>query len=100
MGKKLQAQGNNIIVKPLESSEQLYGNIVVPDLGDTKALIGEIVSVGPGRTTEFGIKLEVLYKVGTIVHLPPMGPIKIEFEREVFWIAPDNQVLCTIEESE
>ena len=47
--KQLQATFNAVIIKPREEEEGMYGSIIVPDMGKEKALIGTIVSVGPGH---------------------------------------------------
>ena len=97
MATKLVAKFDNILVKPQDASDQRYGNIVIPDLGSQKALIGQVVSVGPGKESFSGVFVPTTIKVGDVVYLPPVGPIKIEFEREDYWVCPENQVLTTLE---
>ncbi len=47
---KLKAIYNAVILKPYEFEEELHGNIIVPDLGNEKNKIGQVVSVGEGIT--------------------------------------------------
>jgi co-chaperonin GroES (HSP10) len=98
--KQLKATFNAVIVKPREENEAMYGNIVVPDLGKEKALIGTIVSVGPGQPSFSGQLIPTVMKVGMEVMLPTMGPNKIELEGQEYWVCPENQVLAIIEETE
>jgi chaperonin GroES len=98
--KQLKATFNAIIVKPREENEAMFGNIVVPDLGKEKALIGTIVSVGPGQPSFTGDFIPTTLKVGMEVMLPSMGPNKIELEGQEYWVCPENQVLAIIEETE
>jgi co-chaperonin GroES (HSP10) len=98
--KQLKATFNAVIVKPREENEAMYGNIVVPDLGKEKALIGTIVSVGPGQFSFSGELIPTVMKVGMEVMLPTMGPNKIELEGQEYWVCPENQVLAIIEETE
>ena len=100
MNKKLEAVFDNILVKPLDSTEQTYGNIIVPDMGDSTSIIGTVISVGPGKVNFGGIFVPTTIKVGDIVHLPPMGPIKVNFEKEAYWVAPESQTLIIIKEHE
>jgi chaperonin GroES len=95
--KKLQATFNAVIVKPREEEETMYGGIIVPDLGKEKALIGTIVSVGPGQHSYTGDFIPTTLKVGMEVMLPSMGPNKIELEGQEYWVCPENQVLSIIE---
>jgi chaperonin GroES len=98
--KQLKATFNAVIVKPREENEAMYGNIVVPDLGKEKALIGTIVSVGPGQSSFSGDFIPTTLKVGMEVMLPALGPNKIELEGQEYWVCPENQVLAIIEDTE
>ena len=93
---KLQAVFNSIIVKPQTQEEVTYGNIIVPDLGKEKNLVGTIVSVGPGYYCATGEFVPATLKVGQKVILPQMGPTKIEFDGEEYWGVAENQVIAII----
>ena len=54
MSKKLLPSNDRVIVKPVEEGEQMYGSIVIPDMGKERPEMGEVISVGPGRQTDFG----------------------------------------------
>mgnify|MGYP000017301387 CR=1 FL=1 len=45
---------NAVIIKPIEEEESTHGTIIVPDMGKEKALIGTIVSIGPGQSSYSG----------------------------------------------
>ena len=45
---KLEALYNAVIVKPVEAEETSYGGIIVPDLGNEKNKLAEVVAVGDG----------------------------------------------------
>jgi chaperonin GroES len=96
MEKKLMMKHDKVLVKPIEESEQLYGSIIVPDLGKEKPQIGEVLDVGPGRVTEFGTKIEVTVQVGDIVLVPKIGTIRVDFEGEEYYILPDREILAVI----
>jgi chaperonin GroES len=93
---KLEAVFNSIIVKPKVEEEVTYGNIIVPDLGKEKSLIGTIVSVGPGYHCATGEFVPTTLKVGQKVILPQMGPTKIEFDGEEYYGTAENQVIAII----
>jgi len=98
--KQLKATFNAVIVKPREEEETMYGGIIVPDLGKEKALIGTIVSVGPGQSSITGELIPTSLKEGMEVMLPALGPNKIELEGQEYWVCPENQVLAIITETE
>ena len=93
---KLEALYNAVIVKPKEIEETLYGNIIVPDLGNEKNKIGEVVAVGSGYYSATGILIPTVVKEGDLVVLPTMGFSKLEFEGEEYYIGPENQLLSKI----
>lgn len=98
--KKLQAIYNAVIVKPVELEDEIYGNIIVPDLGNEKNKTGEVVSVGDGVSIA-GVGFQACkLKIGDIVVLPTMGFTKFEFQGEEHWIGPENQVLAVITDEE
>jgi chaperonin GroES len=99
---KLKALFNAVVVKPIESEEETFGNIVVPDIGKEKNQQGEVIAVGPGLTTQMGGFIPTQLKEGDIVVLPTMGFTKLDFEGEEYHIGPENQILARIanEESE
>ena len=91
----LEAMYNAVIVKPVEVEETMYGNIVVPDLGNETNKTGEVVTVGPGHTV-MGNFIPTTLKSGDIVVLPTMGFTKFEYEGEEYWIGKENEVLAKI----
>ena len=88
---------NAVIVKPIEQDENTYGTIVVPDMGKEKNLRGEVVSVGPGHYTGMGNFIETTVKVGDEVILPSMGPTKMDYNGEEFYMIEENKILGIIE---
>ena len=87
---------NGVIIKPIEEEESSYGTIVVPDMGKEKNLKGEIVSVGPGYYSSMGNFIETTIKKGDIVLLPQMGPIKVDYEGEEYYMIEENKILAII----
>lgn len=90
---KLEALYNSVIVKPLETEETSYGNIIVPDLGNEKNKLGKVVAVGDGYYSVTGNYISTVLKIGDVIILPTMGFSKLEFEGEEYWVGPENQCL-------
>jgi co-chaperonin GroES (HSP10) len=93
---KLEALYNAVIVKPVETEETSYGGIIVPDLGNEKNKLAEVIAVGDGYFSVTGVWIETVLKVGDVVVLPTMGFSKLEHEGEEYWIGPENQVLAKV----
>jgi chaperonin GroES len=100
MKKVLEAKNDRVILKPVDMSDKMYGNIIVPDMGNERPEIGEVISVGPGRTSEFGGWIEPSSKIGDLVLVPKIGTIRVEFEGEEYYIVPDKEILALILETE
>jgi chaperonin GroES len=100
MSQTLTANSDRVIVKPVESGEERFGSIIIPDMGKEKPEMGEVVSVGPGRQSEFGQFIRVEAKVGDIVLIPKIGTIRIDFEGQEYFITPDREILATIKKAQ
>jgi chaperonin GroES len=95
---KIKPLHNHIVIKQQDETETMYGNIVVPDLGKEKPLMGEVVAVGPGIrsiTGEVFIRTEV--QVGEIVVFPAFGGTKMTIDGEEFIVMKENDLLATLE---
>lgn len=93
---KLEALFNAVIVKPIEVEETQHGNIIVPDMGNEKNQMGEVIAVGPGKPTITGEFIPTILKEGDTVVLPTQGFTKLPYEGEEYWVGPENQVLAKI----
>lgn len=99
--KQLIPTNDRILLKPVDEGEQMYGNIVVPDMGKEKPELGKVLAIGPGRMTEHGQLMIVrTCKVGDIVMVPKIGTLRVDFEGEEYYIAQDREILAVIKESD
>ena len=96
--KKLNPANDRVVVKPIEEDEQLYGNIIVPDMGKERPEMGEVIATGMGRMSEFGKHIPVRAKVGQIVLVPKIGSIRVELEGQEYYIVQDREILAIVEE--
>lgn len=93
---KLEALFNAVIVKPIEAEESTYGGIIVPDMGREKNEMGEVVAVGPGKSTITGEFIPTVLKVGDVVVLPTQGFTKLPYDGDEYYVGPENQILAKI----
>jgi chaperonin GroES len=98
MSKRLIPQNDRILLKPIDEGEQMYGNIVIPDMGKEKPEMGEVLAIGSGRQSEFGQFISVNVSVGDIVLVPKIGTLRIDFEGEEYYIVQDREILATVKE--
>ena len=100
MLKTLEPQNDRVLIKPIESGEEMYGNIIIPDMGKEKPEMGEVVAVVPGRQSEFGQFIRVSASVGDIVLIPKIGSLRIDFEGQEYFITQDREILATVKQSQ
>lgn len=86
----------NAVVVKLSKKEEQTGNIIVPDIGNDKNKIGEVVAVGPGAYSQNGVIIPTQLKEGDIVVLPTMGFSTFEFEGEQYHIGREPEILSKI----
>lgn len=96
MTKVLQPQNDRVLIKPVEAGEEMYGSIIIPDMGKEKPEMGEVIAVGPGRQSEFGQFIQVNARVGDVVLIPKIGSMRIDFEGQEYFITPDREILATV----
>ena len=96
----IEALYNAVVVKPVEMEETMYGNIVVPDLGNDTNKTAEVLAVGPGYMAMGGTHIPTQLTPGDIVVLPTMGFTKFEFEGQEYWIGKENEVLAKINKND
>lgn len=96
--KTLEPLNDRVLIKPVEDNETMYGNIIVPDLGKERPEMGEVIAVGPGRTTEFGQYIVPNVQVGDMVLVPKIGTLRVEFNEEEYFIVPDKEILAVVKE--
>lgn len=88
--------GDRVVLFPIDEGEQQYGNIIVPDMGQEKPEMGEVLAVGEGRVTNNGAIIQNQLKVGQIVMVPKFGAQTVVIEGETYVIASENDVLGII----
>jgi len=94
---KIKPLHNHIVIKQQDETETMYGNIVVPDLGKEKPLMGEVIAVGPGIYSVTGTFIENKVQVGEVVVFPAFGGTKMTIDGEEFVVMKENDLLATLE---
>ena len=92
--------GDKVVILPKEETEQMYGNIVVPDTGQDKPEIGTVMAVGEGRVTNQGAIIQNQLEIGQEVIVPKFGAQVVVIENETYIIASENDILGIIKNKE
>jgi len=90
---------NNVVIKQQDETETMYGNIIVPDAGKEKPLMGEVIAVGPGAYSVTGEKfLETTIKVGQLVAFPSFGGQRITVQGEEYIVCKETDLIAVLED--
>ena len=95
---KLKPRGGSIILKQVEESEMMVGNIIIPDVGHEKSLVAEIIAVSDTFNWHKGEFIPTDLKVGQKVVVPPMGAQKLTLDNVDYLIIAQEQIPSIIED--
>ena len=94
---KIKPLHNHVVIKQQDETETMYGNIVVPDMGKEKPLMGEVIAVGPGMYSVTGTFIETKIEVGETVVFPSFGGTKMTVDGEEFVVMKEQDLLAILE---
>jgi chaperonin GroES len=86
-----------ILLKPIETQEETFGNIIIPDLGKERPEMGEVVATSDiynYHTDKFVIST---LEVGEIALIPKMGSQRIVLDGQDYFICKETDILGVIE---
>jgi chaperonin GroES len=87
---------DRIVVKALEETEQMRGGLYIPDTAKEKPQQGEVISVGPGKMTDEGKRIEPEVKAGDKVLYGKYSGTEVTVADEQYLILRESDVLAVI----
>ncbi len=87
---------DRVVVKPIEEQQQKEGNIIIPDTAKEKPQQGEVVAVGPGKTSESGENVAMEVKVGDKVLYGKYSGTEVTIDGEDYLIMRESDILAVI----
>jgi chaperonin GroES len=88
---------NHVVIKQQDETETMYGNIIVPDAGKEKPLMGEVIATGPGLININGVLIPNTVEIGSTVVFPAFGGQRITVKGEEFIVMKEQDLLAIIE---
>ena len=85
-----------IVLKPVETSEEMVGNIILPDMGKERPETGEVIAVSETYNYHSDIEIPSKLKVGDIVLIPKMGTQKLSLGGEDYYITKETEILAIL----
>lgn len=90
---------DRVVVRPIEENETMKGGIIIPDTAKEKPMQGEIVEVGPGRTTDDGNKTPLEVKKGDKVLYGKYSGTEVSISGEDYLIMRESDIFAVIQNS-
>jgi len=93
---KLKPLANRVVIEPSEAEEKTKGGIFVPDTAREKPVIGKVVAVGPGRTSDEGKKIPMQVKVGNNVLYGKYSGTEVTVEGKEYLIMKEEDIFAIV----
>jgi chaperonin GroES len=90
---KIKPLNDRILVKRVETKEEIRGGIVIPDTAKEKPQEGEIIAVGDGKTLDNGQKVNLVVKPGDRVLFGKYSGTEVKLGDEEYLIMREDDVL-------
>jgi chaperonin GroES len=87
---------DRILLKPMEAEQKTAGGIIIPDNAKEKPQKGEVVAVGPGKTSDKGAKIEMTLKKGDKVLYGKYSGTEISVDGQDYLILRESDVLAIL----
>jgi len=94
---RIRPLGDRILVKRIEEAEEIRGGIIIPDTAKEKPMQGEIMAVGPGKTTDDGKLIKMDVKPGDRILMSKYAGSEVKIDGEEYVILREDDVLGIIE---
>jgi len=94
MFEKIQPLGDRVLVKRLEQEDTTPAGLIIPQAAREKTQMGQVVSVGKGRTTPDGKVLPLAVKAGDTIFF---GKYSGTEAGEEYLIIREDEILGTVE---
>jgi chaperonin GroES len=88
---------DHIFVEPLNEEKTTKGGIFIPASAEEKPIMGKIIAVGPGKTTEEGKIIPLNVKVGDKILFTKYAPNEIRIDEKEYLVIREDDVLAIIE---
>src|ERR1700716_614817 len=87
---------DRVVVEPTEAEEKTAGGILLPDTAKQKPQQGKVVSVGPGKLTDDGVRIALAVKVGDTVLYGKYSGSDVEVVGKDFKILRESDILAKL----
>jgi len=92
----IQPLADHIFVEPLNEDKTSKGGILIPATAEEKPIMGKVIAVGPGKTTDQGKLIPLTVKVGDRVLFTKYSPNEIKIDGKDYLAIREDDILAII----
>jgi chaperonin GroES len=90
---------DRVVVRPYEEQEVKRGGIIIPDTAKEKPMEGEIIEIGPGRTSEEGKRMPLEVKKGDRILYGKYSGTEVTVNGEEYLIMRESDIFAVIQKA-
>jgi chaperonin GroES len=94
---KVKPLGDRVLLKRIETQEEVRGGIIIPDTAKEKPQEAEVISVGDGKMDDEGKRLPMTVKKGQHVLIGKYTGQDIKINDQEHTIVREDEILAIIE---
>ena len=87
---------DRVLVKRLETEEQVRGGIIIPDTAKEKPQEAKVMAVGPGKFNDDGKRAAMDVKEGDRILIGKYSGSEIRIDEEDFVILREDEILAVV----
>ena len=86
-----------VILKPIETQEETFGNIIIPDLGKERPEMGEVFDSSAVYNFHTDKHVESKLKPGQTALIPKLGSQRIVLDGQDYFICKETDIFAIIQ---
>lgn len=94
---KLKPLNDRVLVKRLEGEEKTAGGLYIPDTAKEKPSKGEVIAVGPGKTSDDGKHVAMTVQAGNTVLFNKYAGTEVKLDGVDHLVMREDDILAIIE---
>jgi len=94
---KIRPLHDRVVVKRIETQEQIRGGIIIPDTAKEKPQEAEVIAVGPGKVNDEGKRSPMDVKTGDRILIGKYSGSEIKVGDEEYVIVREDEILGIFE---
>ena len=87
---------DRVVVKRIETQEQVRGGIIIPDTAKEKPQEAEVFAVGPGKVNDDGKRSPMDVKKGDRILIGKYSGSEIKYEDHDYVILREDEILAVL----